>query len=128
VTALWLSPVYTNPDDFRQGRDGHPSQGYHGYWPLAERAVDSHLGGEAALHALVGAAHRHGLRVLLDLVPNHVYEDNPRYDEHKGDGWFNGGRAGCVCGDPGCGWGDHIETCCFTPFLPDVRFQDGAAM
>src|SRR6185369_14875693 len=40
VTALWLSPVYRNPDGLFTGRDGHPYEAYHGYWPLDSRAVD----------------------------------------------------------------------------------------
>lgn len=128
VSALWLSPVYENPGDFRVGRDGHPSEGYHGYWPIADRKVDPKLGGEAALDALIAAAHAHGLRVLFDLVPNHVYEDNPRYVEHQKDGWFGDAADQCVCGDPGCGWDTHILKCWFTPFLPDVRWQSDAAM
>lgn len=128
ATALWLSPVYTNPEEFLVGRDGHLSEGYHGYWPLADREVDPRLGGEAALDALIAAAHARGLRVLFDLVPNHVYEQNPRYTAHRGDGWFDDGPDHCVCGDPGCDWGTHIERCWFTPFLPDVRWQSDAAM
>jgi glycosidase len=128
VSALWISPVYTNPDDFLLGRDGHLSQGYHGYWPLADREVDPHLGGEAALDALLASAHAHGLRVLFDLVPNHVYEKNPRYLAHRGDGWFDDGPDHCVCGDAGCDWNTHIENCWFTPFLPDVRWQSDAAL
>ena len=128
VSALWLSPLYTNPDELRTGRDGHLSQGYHGYWPLADREVDPRLGGETALDALMASAHAHGLRVLFDLVPNHVYETNPRYAQHRRDGWFNDGPGHCVCGDPGCDWGEHILDCWFTPFLPDVRWQSDAAM
>jgi glycosidase len=128
VTALWLSPVYTNPEAFETGRDGHLSQGYHGYWPLADREVDPAIGGEAALDALIAAAHAHGLRVLFDLVPNHVHDKNPRYAKHAPDGWFDDGPDHCVCGDPGCDWAKHIERCWFTPFLPDVRWQSGDAM
>jgi glycosidase len=128
VSALWLSPVYTNPDAFRTGRDGHPSQGYHGYWPVAEREVDPHLGGEAALDALMASAHAHGLRVLFDLVPNHVYETNPRYTAHEHDGLFDDAPGHCVCGDPGCDWGAHILSCWFTPYLPDVRWQSDRSM
>ncbi|MFT3767239.1 MAG: alpha-amylase family glycosyl hydrolase [Minicystis sp.] len=128
VSALWISPVYTNPDEFRIGRDGHLSQGYHGYWPVADREVDPHLGGEAALDALIASAHAHGLRVLFDLVPNHVYETNPRYTAHQSDGWFDDGPDHCICGDPGCDWGAHIERCWFTSFLPDVRWESDAAM
>jgi glycosidase len=123
VTALWLSPVYQNPVAVFTGRDGHPYEAYHGYWPVDDRAVDARLGGESALKAMIDAAHRHGLRVLFDFVPNHVHEDNPRYREHQGDGWFNDGADRCVCGDPGCGFGDHMLTCWFTPYLPDVRWQ-----
>ena len=125
VTALWLSPVYLNPEEAREGRDGNFSEGYHGYWPLDSRAVDPRIGGAEALRALVAAAHQRGMRVLLDLVPNHIYEDNPRYAAHKLDGWFNDGPDQCVCGAPGCAWD---ETCWFTPYLPDLRWQHPDAM
>ena len=129
VTALWLSPVYVNPTEPRQGRgDGHLYEGYHGYWPLDSYAVDPRLGGEQALWALVREAHAHGLRVLLDIVPNHVYERNPLYVDHRNAGWFHEGAGQCVCGDPGCGWDTHIESCWFTPYLPDYRFENAEVM
>jgi len=127
VSALWLSPVYTNPEGMHAGRDGHEYESYHGYWPLESRGVDARLGGEAALHAVIDAAHRHGIRVIFDLVPNHVYIANERYQSHERDGWFNDGPDSCVCGSPGCGWGDHIQTCWFTDYLPDVRWQNPAS-
>src|SRR5262249_11690807 len=108
--------------------DGHLYEAYHGYWPLDSRGVDPHLGAEGDLRALIDEAHRHGVRVLLDFVPNHVYEKNERYALHQGDGFFNDGADRCVCGDPGCGWGDHMLTCWFTPYLPDVRLQEAEQM
>src|SRR5690606_27486838 len=48
ATALWLSPVYLNPDEARDGLDGRLYEGYHGYWPVDARAVDPRLGGEAS--------------------------------------------------------------------------------
>ncbi len=128
VTALWISPVYTNPDGFFSDNEGHLSQPYHGYWPLEEQAVEPKVGGEAALDALVAAAHAHGLRVLFDLVPNQVFDQNPRYLAHQNDGWFNQGPDACICGAPGCDWGTYIDTCWFAPYLPDVRYQDDDAM
>jgi glycosidase len=128
VSALWLSPVYVNPTATRVGRDGHPSEAYHGYWPIDDRAVDARLGGEAALEAVVAAAHARGLQVLVDFVPNHVYEDHPRYRDHAKDGWFDTSKAdACVCGAPGCDWGAHIETCWFAPYLPDVNWRNADA-
>ncbi|MEO7331102.1 MAG: alpha-amylase family glycosyl hydrolase [Minicystis sp.] len=128
VTALWLSPVYLNPIETRLGRDGHPSESYHGYWPVDDRAVDPRIGGESALEAVIAAAHAHGLRVILDIVPNHVYESNPRYLDHQGQGWFNEGESACVCGAPNCDWGAHMQTCWFAPYLPDVRWQRPEAL
>jgi glycosidase len=126
VTALWLSPVYRNPVEARVGRDGHMSDGYHGYWPLASREVDPRLGGEEALRAVIASAHARGIRVLLDVVPNHVYEENPIYLAHTGQGWFNETNP-CVCGFEGCDWGTHIDSCWFAPYLPDIRWQSADA-
>ena len=127
VTALWISPVYVNPTEAREGRgDGHMYEGYHGYWPLQPRGVDPRIGGEAGLERLVAAAHGAGLRVLLDVVPNHVYEASPRYTEQPG--WFNHSEPTCVCGLGSCDWGAHIQSCWFTDYLPDVRMQEPAAL
>jgi glycosidase len=125
VTALWLSPVYRNPEGYFPGSGGHDYEAYHGYWPADDRAVDPRFGGDAALRAVIAAAHARGLRVILDFVPNHVHASNPRYLEHAADGWFNDGPSHCVCGAPGCAWGD---ACWFAPYLPDVRFQSPDAM
>ena len=101
MTALWLSPVYRNPEGTFSGSGGHGYEAYHGYWPVDDRAVDPRLGGDAALRAVITAAHARGLRVILDFVPNHVHESNPRYLEHAEEGWFNNGPTHCVCGAPG---------------------------
>ncbi len=126
VTGFWLSPVYLNPTEARAGRDGRMYEGYHGYWPLDSRGVDPKIGGESELRALIDEAHRRGIKVLLDVVPNHVYEQNPLYTARRGQGWFNEQDA-CVCGAPGCDWGARIHSCWFTPYLPDVRWQNADA-
>jgi glycosidase len=128
VSALWMSPVYLNPTEPRPGADGRVYDSYHGYWPLDSRAVEPRIGGEAALRALVEAAHARGLRVLFDIVPNHVYEKNPRYLERKRTGFYNDGPESCICGTANCSWGQRIENCWFTPYLPDVRWQNAEAM
>ncbi|MCL2822395.1 MAG: alpha-amylase family glycosyl hydrolase [Polyangiaceae bacterium] len=129
VTAVWLSPVYVNPVEARIGPwDGRLYEGYHGYWPVESKAVDSRIGGDAALRALVSSAHQRGIRVILDIVPNHVYETNQVYLQHRNDGWFFDGPDMCICGDPACPWATHIETCWFTSYLPDYRWQNPAVM
>ena len=128
VSTLWLSPPYLNPDEPREGLDGRLYEGYHGYWVLDARAVDPRIGGEAALDDLVEAAHARGIRVLLDLVPNHLYEANPRVLAHQADGWFHVQDPPCICGTPTCPWDVYIQTCWFTPYLFDVRFEHPDAM
>ena len=57
-----------------------------------------------------------------------MYETNPRFTEHRADGWFHEHDPPCVCGTPGCSWAEHIEDCWFAPYLPDVRFEQPDAL
>jgi glycosidase/sugar/nucleoside kinase (ribokinase family) len=59
VTALLLTPITVSPS-------------YHRYKPIDLLHVDPLLGGDAAFDTLLDAAHRRGLRVVGDLVVNHV--------------------------------------------------------
>jgi glycosidase len=124
VNTLWLSPVYQNPDGPWPGLDGRSYYGYHGYWPAQPRVVTTRQGGEAALDALVSAAHARGVRVLFDVVPNHVHVEHPYWRDHQGTAWFNHGDApdSCVCGSASCDWGSHIQDCWFTDYLPDLQW------
>lgn len=119
ANVLWLSPPVSNPEGEYTGRDGYPAEAYHGYWPDAPREVDERLGGAEALERLVATAHARGMRVLVDVVPNHVHQDHPYWREHAADGWFNHTAGDCICGFS-CPWHSHIETCWFDPFLPDL--------
>ncbi|MFF5175779.1 alpha-amylase family glycosyl hydrolase [Micromonospora sp. NPDC000089] len=72
VDAVWLTPFYPSPD--------HDA----GYDVTDHRAVDPRLGTLAEVDALIADAHRLGLRVLVDLVLNHVSSAHP---------WFVAARA-----------------------------------
>lgn len=136
ITTLWLSPLYENAPGLQRGRDGNLYEAYHGYWPAQPRAVEPQLGGAAALQALVHAAHKRGLRVLFDAVPNHLFRNHPYFLEHSRqspsvgsspnpdrDSWFHDGPRACVCGSPGCGWGERLEDCWFDSYLPDLNWR-----
>jgi alpha-glucosidase len=65
VDALWLSPIFPSPmADF-----GYDISDYTDIAPL--------FGSLADFDALVAAAHRSKLKVLLDLVPNHTSDRHP---------------------------------------------------
>jgi glycosidase len=118
VRALWLSPFVENARRVHDDQ-GHGVSAYHGYWPVKARAIDPRLGTEADLDALVTAAHRRGIRVLMDYVINHVHEDHEYFAAHPD--WF---RVGCVCGTSGCDWTERRLDCSFRTYMPDVDWQN----
>lgn len=123
VRALWLSPPDANPDGAFDGSYGQKYAGYHGYWPSQPRTVQPRFGTMDDLRALTKAAHARGLRVITDLVLNHVHEEHPYVAQHRPDGWFNVGNA-CVCGTNGCGWEEKPLVCWFTNYLPDYNWRN----
>jgi len=64
VTALWLTPVVDN--------DNRSPEDYHGYSAVDLYSVDEHFGTLLDYISLVVEAHRQGMKVLFDAVPNHV--------------------------------------------------------
>ncbi len=121
VRALWLSPFVENTTDVEQ-ENGHGVTAYHGYWPTRARTIDPRLGTPADLDALVTAAHRRGIRVLMDYVINHVHADHEYLAAHPS--WF---RVGCTCGESNCGWTEHRLDCSFHPYMPDVDWTNREA-
>ncbi len=120
INAIWLSPVNQQADGAWPGTND-PSQmfaGYHGYWPIRGRDVEPRFGGGDALRDFVAEAHRHGIRVLLDLINNQVHQDHAYYHDHPE--WF---RTACVCGTDGCGWSERPLDCLFAPYLPDINWR-----
>lgn len=68
VTAIWISPPSENE---LLSRDGEES-GYHGYFTHDYSSADPHYGTKQDLIDLVSAAHAKGIKVILDVVPNHT--------------------------------------------------------
>ena len=65
VDAVWLSPFYVSP------------QCDAGYDVADYRDVDPVFGRLADADALIAAGHERGLRILVDLVPNHTSDRHP---------------------------------------------------
>jgi alpha-glucosidase len=71
VDAIWLSPIFPSPmADF-----GYDISDYVGIDPL--------FGSMADFDALVEAAHAAGLKIILDLVPNHTSDQHPWFIESR---------------------------------------------
>ncbi|MFW6775760.1 glycoside hydrolase family 13 protein [Nocardioides sp. CPCC 205120] len=65
VDALWITPFYTSP------------QHDHGYDVADYRDVDPLFGSLSDADDLLARAHELGLKVIVDLVPNHTSDQHP---------------------------------------------------
>lgn len=128
VNTLWLSSVSQNTAGGWPGSDGRSYSGYHSYWPVSSghsaarplagvQPVEPHFGSAEELRRLVDAAHARGMRVIADLVLNHVHQESPLWALHKDDQppWFSPLYV--------CGWDRPIE-CWFAPYLPDIDYTN----
>ncbi|MCE7870698.1 hypothetical protein DYH09_10000 [bacterium CPR1] len=88
VTTLWISPVH------QQKRDFFGMDGYHGYWPTDFFQIEQSFGDMAKLKELVARAHDKGLKVVVDMVFNHLGYDAPLAKDPDKQEWFHhGGNA-----------------------------------
>ncbi len=81
VDAVWLSPFFTSPM-----ADG-------GYDVADYRDVDPIFGTLDDVDALLARAHRRGLKVIIDLVPNHTSGVHPWFREALAAGPGSAARA-----------------------------------
>jgi alpha-glucosidase len=92
VDAIWLSPIHPSP------------MADWGYDVADYCDVDPRFGTLADLDELLAEAHRRGMRVLLDFVPNHTSDRHPWFVESRASresarrGWY-------IWRDPAAGGG-----------------------
>src|ERR1700758_5173636 len=71
VDAIWLSPIYPSPmADF-------------GYDISDYTNIDPIFGSLTEFDTLLTEAHRRGIRLILDLVPNHTSDQHPWFVESR---------------------------------------------
>jgi len=80
VTALWLTPVVKNG----------ATQDYHGYGAVDLYAVDPHLGTLEDYQELAAALRQQRMKLLFDVVPNHVGPEHPWVRKPPRPDWFHG--------------------------------------
>jgi alpha-glucosidase len=119
VDAVWLTPFFPSP-----GAD-------HGYDVADYVDVDRSFGTLAAFDALLDEAHALGLRVAIDLVPNHTSIDHPWFRAHPDyyvwtdtpNNWLS------VFGGPAWEWDEHAGRYylhLFAPEQPDLDWHNPA--
>lgn len=68
VTVLWLTPIYEGPE-------------YHGFRISDFEDIEDNFGTLSTLSSLITAAHNLGIKVILDLVPNHSSDTHPFFQD-----------------------------------------------
>lgn len=116
VDVIWLTPPV---EQIHAGTDegSGKSYGFHGYWARDFTRVDANLGTEQEMREFVATAHAHGIRVLLDVVMNHLGPVTDSDPVWPGD-WVRTG--------PACTYKDTASTvsCTLVENLPDIRTEN----
>ncbi len=120
VNAIWFSPVVEQVHGSIDEETGN-TYGYHGYWTKDWTVLDPNFGTKEDLEELVQTAHKHGIRILMDVVLNHtgpVTEKDPVWPEE----W--------VRTDPTCTYTDYQSTtqCTLVDNLPDIHTESDEAI
>lgn len=84
VTALWFTPVLEN-----NSPDNGVTSTYHGYATTDYYKVDPRFGTNEEYRRLVDEAHKHGLKVVMDMIFNHCGYEHPWVKDMPSKDWFN---------------------------------------
>lgn len=81
VTAIWVNPVLTN--------DMPQSSSYHGYATTDYYSIDPRLGTNQEWNDLISEAHNRGIKVVMDMIFNHVGSNHHWFTDRPSHDWFN---------------------------------------
>ncbi|GAB2873971.1 alpha-amylase family glycosyl hydrolase [Microbulbifer echini] len=111
VDAIWMSPVIENIHGYNES--DKRTYAFHGYWPKDWTAVDANFGTETELAELIEAAHKRGIRVLLDVILNHTGPITAKDPEWPAS-WLRKGAQ--------CDWSDYAGNveCAIHANLTDI--------
>ena len=97
IDVLWLSPIFTSPQD----DNGYDISDY--------QDIDPMFGTLADVDELIDQAHHRGIKIVMDLVVNHTSDEHPWFQESKSSldnpkrdwYWWRPAREGKQPGEPG---------------------------
>ena len=120
INAIWMTPIV---EQIHGGTDEGTgiTYGFHGYWASDWTAIDPNFGTKEDLKNLVDAAHKKGIRVLLDAVINHTGPVTEK-DAVWPEGW--------VRTEPQCDYSNYENTitCTLVENLPDIKTESNEAV
>jgi len=123
MTAIWLMPIFEN--------DMTPEYGaYHGYAATDMYRVDRRFGTNDEYKALVAASHEQGMKVIMDMIHNHIGDQHWWMDDLPTSDWVHSWEKygqtsyrGPVASDPYASQfdSDQLEKGWFVREMPDLN-------
>ena len=80
VTAIWLNPVQTNDEAY---------ESYHGYAVTDHYEIDPRFGTNEDYKRLVDECHKRGIKVVMDIVHNHVGDQHYFIKDLPSEDWIH---------------------------------------
>lgn len=117
VDAIWTTPLIENVHGSVEEGEWGRTYAYHGYWPRDWTRIDPRFGTEAEFAAMVAAAHRRGIRIIVDVIINHAGAVTASGDPRWPDDWVRPG--------PACTHTSYVSTtaCELSFTLQDIRTE-----
>ncbi len=80
MTALWPNPLLENNQDF---------ESYHGYAFTDYYKIDKRFGSNELFKSLVDSLHQRGMKMIMDVVYNHIGNRHYLYTDIPDSNWFH---------------------------------------
>ena len=124
ITALWPTPLL---------EDNARRVSYHGYACSDYYRIDPRFGDNALYREMVAEAHRHGIKILMDVVTNHCGSSHPWMKDlpfkdwvHVHEPYQNTNHVMSTALDPYASKADRrqMEEGWFVPSMPDMNLDN----
>lgn len=134
VNAIWITAPYEQIHGWVGGKNGaFPHYAFHGYYTLDWTALDQNMGTLDELRTFVNACHSKGIRVIMDIVMNHVGYNNTAdmvtysygYTEHTAD-WIGTTDGLWVANDTVLWDNSYWDSKWFGPWIRSFGYETGS--
>lgn len=135
VNAIWITAPYEQAHGWVGGKDGKfPHYAFHGYYTLDWTMMDANMGTVEEFREFVNTCHSKGIRVVMDVVMNHVGYNNTEdmitynYGEtnHTDHGWLSATGGQWDANDT-VQWDNNLwDSTWFGPWIRSFGYASGS--
>ena len=135
VNAIWITAPYEQAHGWVGGKDGKfPHYAFHGYYTLDWTMMDANMGTVEEFREFVNTCHSKGIRVVMDVVMNHVgynnTEDMITYNygktNHTDHGWLSATGGQWDANDT-VQWDNNLwDSTWFGPWIRSFGYASGS--